>query len=67
MNRLRLLELRSKEVAEFRNLTMIPSNEHEVLDSAFTVYEKRLRAKESLQTVSPDKKMRGERYSVATE
>ena len=37
---------------------MIPANEHEVLDSAFTVYENRIRAKESLHSVA-DKKTRG--------
>jgi len=51
MNRLRLLELRDKEVQEFRNLAMVPSQEHEVMDSAFTVYERRLREKEALRSV----------------
>nr|CAB3228105.1 coiled-coil and C2 domain-containing protein 2A [Phallusia mammillata] len=49
LNRLRLLELRDKEVAEFRNMTLIPSQEHEIMDSAFTVYERRLKEKKSLQ------------------
>lgn len=48
MNRLRLLELRDKEVAEFRNMTLVPAQEHEVMDSAFTVYERRLKEKQSL-------------------
>lgn len=48
MNRLRLLSLRNEEVVEFRNLAMIPCREHEIMDSAFTTYEKRLKEKASV-------------------
>ncbi|XP_076825165.1 coiled-coil and C2 domain-containing protein 2A-like isoform X2 [Clavelina lepadiformis] len=59
MNRLRILQLRNEEVNEFRNMTMIPSQEHEVMDSAFTVYERRLREKDSLQVIADRKLDRG--------
>uniref|UniRef100_H2ZAP6 CC2D2A N-terminal C2 domain-containing protein n=1 Tax=Ciona savignyi TaxID=51511 RepID=H2ZAP6_CIOSA len=51
LNRLRLLQLRDKEVAEFRNISMIPCNEHEITESAFTTYERRLKEKDSLQSI----------------
>ena len=54
--RLRILEYRTKGIAEFRNLTMVPANEHEILDSAFTAYERRKREKEELGEAS-DKKV----------
>lgn len=46
--RLKILEYRTKGIAEFRNLTMVPANEHEILDSAFTAYERRKREKDAL-------------------
>lgn len=57
--RLRLLEYRYKEVMEFRNLRMVPAHDYEVLDSAFTVYERRLKEKVSLAEVGEKKVFAG--------
>ncbi|XP_039261426.2 coiled-coil and C2 domain-containing protein 2A-like isoform X2 [Styela clava] len=46
--RLRLLEYRATGISEFRNLSMVPANEHEILDSAFTAYERHKREKDAL-------------------
>ncbi|XP_044152706.1 coiled-coil and C2 domain-containing protein 2A [Bufo gargarizans] len=40
--RLRLLQLRNQEVAEFRNYKMVPIKEREIPDKIFTDYEKKL-------------------------
>nr|XP_018671326.2 coiled-coil and C2 domain-containing protein 2A isoform X3 [Ciona intestinalis] len=46
LNRFRLLRLRHEEIPEFRNISMLPCNEHEVTESAFTAYERRLKEKD---------------------
>ena len=48
--------LRHKEEEEFRNLAMVPPNDHEILDSAFTIYENRLKEKSSLENFGLDRK-----------
>lgn len=37
-NRLKLLELREREVTEFRNMKMIPSHAHEISGDVFKVF-----------------------------
>lgn len=53
--RLRVIEYRSKGIAEFRNLSMVPANEHEILDSVFTMYERRKREKDALGDAAEQK------------
>ena len=45
LNRFRLLRLRNEEVTEFRNLALVPCQEHEIMDSTFTPYERRMKEK----------------------
>uniref|UniRef100_A0A3Q1BCN1 C2 domain-containing protein n=1 Tax=Amphiprion ocellaris TaxID=80972 RepID=A0A3Q1BCN1_AMPOC len=48
--RFRLLRLRNREVAEFRNYKCVPALEREVTDKVFQEYEKRLKEGEIIDT-----------------
>nr|XP_033804794.1 coiled-coil and C2 domain-containing protein 2A isoform X2 [Geotrypetes seraphini] len=48
--RFRLLQLRTQEVAEFRNYKQVPIHDREISDKFFQEYEKRLREKDVLRT-----------------
>ncbi|KAK6493820.1 coiled-coil and C2 domain-containing protein 2A [Huso huso] len=48
--RFRLLELRSQEVAEFRNYKRVPALDREISEKVFQEYEKRLHEREIIDT-----------------
>ncbi|XP_076840623.1 coiled-coil and C2 domain-containing protein 2A isoform X3 [Brachyhypopomus gauderio] len=48
--RFRLLQLRSREVAEFRNLKAVPAMEREISEKVFEDYERRLKEGEMVNT-----------------
>uniref|UniRef100_A0A8D0H1Y2 Coiled-coil and C2 domain containing 2A n=1 Tax=Sphenodon punctatus TaxID=8508 RepID=A0A8D0H1Y2_SPHPU len=48
--RFRLLELRNREVAEFRNYKQVPLHEREISEKLFQDYEERLRERNAIDT-----------------